>query len=331
MPLQDVKVTIDIRQPSSLTGLGTPVILVEDATATNPTYTEYFDTLVAQDALGPNTIGAKYVSKVFGQANRPSKVAIIKYKENPAQALERFYFNDFYFVLMAEGELAEHIAVADFVEAQGIKMAAFATDEMSDVTAFSNKKYDRTIVFYHNDLNELPEAALIGSIGSLPVGSVTWKFKTLAGVSPIEINAGELIELHNKGAIAYVRKSGINQTSEGIVASGEYIDVIHSKDWVRLNIETEVQTLLSNSKKIPYTDAGIAQLEAVVTNVLQTGVSNGVIATDVDGIALYTITALSRAATSASERKARVYNGLGFTFELAGAIHETNIKGEVLI
>lgn len=332
MSLQDVKVTIDIRQPSALIGLGIPVILVKDATVTEPEYKEFSTLTEANDLLGIDSIGAKYVGKIFGQGDtRPNKVAVLRYATSPAQALEKYFYRDFFFVLLAEGEIEDHLAVSDIVEAQGLKMAVFSTDLMEDLDRFKQKNYDRTIVFYHNNLDELPDAALIGSVGSRPVGSVTWKFKTLAGVTPQEFSAGQLDEIHRQGGITYVTKSGINQTSEGIVSSGEYIDVVHAKDWVRINIESSVQKLLSTSDKIPFTDAGIAQVESAVTNVLKTGYANGIIAQDSDGLPSYEVTALGRSEVSEIDRKTRKYNGLEFAFELAGAIHEAKMRGEVLI
>lgn len=338
MPLQDVKVTIDISKPSSLIGFGVPVILVEDETATEPTYKEYFDIFQVQEDFDLNHVATNYASKVFAQGNNsPNKVAIATYNNSATtpfsatHTLERFFANDFYFVLLAAATVEEHLAVSDYIEAQSLKMAVVTTDSLEDVDKFDAKKYDRTIVFYHDKPEELPEAALVGAIGSRPVGSVTWKFKTLAGVTPQDVNAGQLEAIHRKGAIVYVVKAGINQTSEGVVASGEYIDVIHGKDWIRLNIEQQVQNLLSTSDKVPYTDAGIAQIESVVTNVLTIGIRNGIIAVDGEGAALASITALSRSEMSESARASRQYNGLSFTFQLAGAIHEAEIKGEVLV
>lgn len=336
MPLQDVTVSIDIKKPSALIGLGVPLILAEDASIVDaPTYKEYYNIEGLTGDFAPTNAAYKYAAKIFGQGNnKPAKVAIAKYNGTSitaAEALEQFFYNDFYFVLLAEGDQAEKVAVADIVEANGVKMAVFASDDEAEVTAFSAKKYDRAINFFHADLGELPDAALVGAVGSKPVGSVTWKFKTLAGVTPQEYTGGKLQDIHLKGAIAYVTKAGINQTSEGIVVSGEYIDVIHGKDWIRLNLEQQIQTLLSTSEKVPYTDAGIAQIESVVTNVMETAVRNGIIATDADGLPLYTITALSRSEVAAADRAARKYNGLSFQFELAGAIHEAAIKGEILI
>lgn len=337
MPLTDVKVIIDIKKPSSLIGLGTPLILASK-TGTQ-TYKEYFDLDTVKVEFAETTDAYKLAKKVFDQGDyRPHKVAIATYDLaatptviNPVEALEKYFYNDWYFVMLDTGVVADYKTISDVVEEKEVKMAAHMVDDSADYIALKAESYDRTIVFYHDNLAELPHAALIGSVGSKPVGSVTWKFKTLKFVTPQELSPSEANDIHANGAIAYVTKAGINQTSEGIVVSGEYIDVIHGKDWIKLNIEQQVQYLLSTSDKIPYTDAGIAQIEGVVKTVLEIAGQNGIIATDDNGKYMYSINTLGRNEVLAADRAARKYNGLSFTFDLAGAIHEATIYGEIVI
>lgn len=316
MPLQDVKVIIDIKKPSSLIGLGTPLILASK-TGTQ-SYKEYFDLDAIKIDFAETTDAYKVAKKIFDQGDyRPNKVAIATYDlaatptaVSPTDALEKYFYNDWYFVLLDTGVVADYKAISDVVEANALKMAAHMVDDPADYTTLKAEGYDRTIVFYHDVLSEFPHAALIGAVGSKPVGSVTWKFKTLKFVKPQDLSPTEVNDVHTNGAIAYVNKAGIDQTSEGLVVSGEFIDVIHGKDWVKLNIEQQVQYLLSTSDKIPYTDAGIALIEGAVKTVLEIAGQNGIIATDGNGNYMYSINALGRNEVLASDRAARKYNGL---------------------
>ncbi|MGY3186448.1 DUF3383 family protein [Lysinibacillus sp. TE18511] len=336
MPLQDVTVTIDIKKPSALIGLGTPLILVNKAGAS--TYKEYLDLEGIKEAIGDTSDGYKIAKQIFAQGdNRPEKVAIATYDtagQTPITAvsvLENYFYNDWYFVMLDTGSATEYKEISDVVEAKALKMAAHIVDSATDLEILKAGKYDRTFVIQHNTLAELPHAALIGQVGSQPVGSVSWKFKTLKFVTPQDLTPTQLNDIHTGGAFAYVTKAGIDQTSEGKMISGEYIDVIHGKDWVKLNIEQQVQYLLSTNPKIPYTDSGIAQIESAVRTVLEIAGQNGIIATDDAGQYLYTITAKGRNEVLASDRAARKYNGLSFRFELEGAIHEAGIHGEILV
>lgn len=336
MPLQDVTVTIDIKKPSALIGLGTPLILVNKAGAS--TYKEYLDLEGIKEALGEQTDGYKIAKQIFAQGDyRPEKVAIATYSnaaETPITAvsvLENYFYNDWYFVMLDTGAATDYKEISDAVESKALKMAAHVVDSKEDLAILKAGEYDRTFVIQHNAIAELPHAALIGQVGSRPVGSLTWKFKTLNFVTPQDLTPTQLNDIHTGGAFGYVNKAGIDQTSEGTLVSGEYIDVIHGKDWVKLNIEQQVQYLLSTNPKIPYTDSGIAMIEGVVRTVLEIAGQNGIIATDDAGQYLYTITAKGRNEVLASDRAARKYNGLSFSFELAGAIHEAKIQGEILV
>ncbi|WP_313893857.1 DUF3383 family protein [Psychrobacillus sp.] len=337
MPLQDVTVIIDIKKPSALIGLGTPLILANKAGAS--TYKEYLDLESIKTAFGDTSDAYKLAKKVFDQGDyRPQKVAIATYDlaASPTvikavDTLEEYFYNDWYFVMLDTGVVADYKAISDVVEEKALKIAAHVLSDPADLATLAAGKYDRTFVFEHNKPEELPHAAIIGRVGSRPVGSLTWKFKTLKFVTSRDLTATELNDIHTAGAIAYVTKAGIDQTSEGKMLSGEFIDVIHGKDWVKLNIEQQVQYLLSTNPKIPYTDSGIAQIEGAVRTVLEIAGQNGIIATDDAGQYLYTITAKGRNEVLASDRAGRKYNGLSFSFELAGAIHEAKINGEILV
>lgn len=338
MPLQDVKVIIDIKKPSSLIGLGTPLILASKTGSNESTYKEYYD-LDSLKADFPDTTDAyKLAKSIIGQGDyRPNKVAVATYNEKATtpikakDALEKYFYNDWYFVLLDVGEVADKIAISDLVEEKAIKMVAHKVADTTERDALKAKKYDRTIVFQHSVNAELPHAGLIGAVGSKPVGSVTWKFKNIKGITPQDLSVTEVMAAHKNGAITYVTKAGIPQTSEGIVVSGEYIDVIHGKDWIKLNLEQQIQYLLSTNDKIPYTNQGIAQIEAVVTTVLETATRFGIVATGDDGKGQYWIKAQRRDEVLPSDRAERKYNGLSFGFDLAGAIHEATVKGEIVI
>ncbi|WP_419882789.1 DUF3383 family protein [Peribacillus sp. B-H-3] len=336
MPLQDVTVTIDLIKPPQLIGFGKPLILASKAGAS--TIKNYLE-IAAVKADFPETTNAyKKAAAIFAQDHAPQSIAIATYDpaavtgiKYPVDAAAKYLDNDWYFLLTADAALTEQVAVADLVEAAKYKIYVTKTSDAAGRTAFKTKNYDRTIDFYHTIAVEQPDAALVGELGSYVVGSITWKFKKLRGITPIDVNKTELAAIHADGAIAYVTKAGINQTSEGIVTSGEYIDVIHGKDWVKVNIENNIQTAFANAKKLPYDNRGISVLNGQVTTTLLQGFTNGIIAADDDGNPLYSVKTKSRTEVPGPERAKRIYNGLTFSFQLAGAIHESNIAGEILV
>jgi hypothetical protein len=336
MPAKDVTVNINLVKPVALIGLGRPLILANKAGS--PVFKAYSDLDSVKTDYADSTNAYKKASAIFAQgSNRPDQVYIANYdpaadgESTPGytltQAIDAYADKDWEFLILADAEQTDKIAIAPKIEALGIKFLVVKVEEEANRVAF--KTYDRTIVFYHPVADENPDAALVGACGSQTVGSITWKFKTLVGITAQDFNSSEVTAIHANGAICYVTKAGIDQTSEGITGSGEYIDVLHGKDWIKVNMENSIQTALSNAKKIAFDNTGIGVLEGQVTNTLQQAFANGIIAADKDGQPIYSITALTRDEVSDADRASRTYNGLSFNFELAGAIHTATITGEI--
>ncbi|RUL56464.1 DUF3383 family protein [Lysinibacillus antri] len=335
MPLKDVKVTIDIKKPSALTGLGTPLILADKA---GPQSFKIYGDIEGVEVDFPQTTDAYKAAKVaFKQGDTSTgKVAIATYNLSAAtpitaaETLEKYYDEDWYFVSLATGAVSDYIAISDVVEGEGVKIAGHTVDSIEDLTTISAKKYDRTFVMMHDKLEQYPHLALIGGHGSKLVGSITYKFKKLIGVDPAPYDATTLLAIHDLNGFAYVSKGGQYQTSEGTLLSGEYIDVIHGKDWVKVNMEQAISTLFVNNDKISYDDVGIPQIESEARTILEIAGQQGIIAKNEAEQPFYTLTALRRTQTNAADRVERNYKGLSFSLELAGAIHSAEVKGEMV-
>lgn len=331
MPLHDVNVIIDIKKPSALTGLGTPLILAE---GTTQSFKSYADIDGVEKDFANSTDAYKAAKQALEQGNtRPSKVAIATYTTEitAAETLEKYFDEDWYFVSLATGAVTDYIAISDVVEGKGFKAATHTVDSIEDLTIISAKSYDRTFVMMHDKLEQYPHLALIGGHGSKPVGSITYKFKKLIGVDPAPYDATTLQQIHDLNGFAYVTKNGIPQTSEGTMLSGEYIDVIHGKDWIKVNMENAISNLFVNTDKISFDDVGIPQIESTAVNILELAGKQGIIAKDDAEQLMYTVNAKSRAETPAQDRAERHYRGLTFDFELAGAIHEASMKGQMIV
>ena len=347
MALSDVKVRIDLVNPASRIGLGTPLILAKSDQAS--VYTEYHSIGSVQQRFGEDSEVYALASAIFGQGdNSPNKLAVATFgatAEDDSEplafgsriissvrdALDAYFDRDWHFMLFAETSNSEKAEAAKFIEGKDFKFPVVHATELSELAAF--KDLERTVLLYHPIEKERIDAALVGACGSQTVGSITWKFKQLRGITAQPLTNDDVIAIHEAGAIAYVTKAGDPQTSEGKTAGGEYIDNLHGIDWIKANLETNVQKAFTNNSKIPYTSEGISLLETVATDVLQTASSAeyGIVALDEEGIPQYTVSTLAREEVPAADRKDRVYRGLSFSFQLAGAIHQAEIKGEILI
>ncbi|WP_332649666.1 DUF3383 family protein [Lysinibacillus sp. 54212] len=332
MAFEDVQVVIDVNKPGSLTGLGTPLILVSHTEA--GTYTEFTDAASVKLAYGDNHSAYKIALVLENQGQyRPSKIAVATYSvEKTSDVVLRDVFdNDWYFVILDAGEIAEKKKISEIVEGKDFKMAAHLVTSTVEAEALKELAYERTILFgITPELSEeYANAALIGACGSRTVGEITWKFKSLVGVTPMN-NTTQALAYTNANANIYINTSGKPKTREGVVASGEFIDVIHGIDFIKVNAKNAIDAVLNNSAKIAFEDSDIALLTTALTDTLELAGRQGIIARSDNGQFLYTVNALSRSEVTAAERASRVYRGLSFDFELAGAIHKVApIKGVV--
>lgn len=329
----DVQVTINIQRPTPKIGFGKPLILGESAAGTP--YKNYADlAAVAVDFIATTEV-YKAAAAIFAQGDdAPAEIAVMTRKtgataETLAEILAKAFLQDWQFMISVTAVLADIQTIAAAIEADGTRMYVVRSNSLTDLATIQAGDYERTVVMYHTTIANYPEAAWVGRTSSAPVGSVTWKFKKLTGITPLAITLTEMNAIHALGANTYVTKAGDSVTSEGKTVSGEYIDIVHSKDYLIASIEFAIQKLLNNSPKVPYDNNGIAMLESATRDVLQRAFNNGMIATDSDGIGMYGTSFKSRQEVDPADRAAREYNDGTFNFDLAGAIHTTTIKGYI--
>lgn len=329
MPLKDVTVDISVSSPAPRIGLGRVLILTEKVGA--PTYKEYVSLEALALDYADGTPAHAKAETVFSQNNRPDVVSVATYETGaPEASLNAFYNRAWHFVLLANDVAAEQLEVANLVEAKDFKFFAALVDDNIGREALRDKK--RTIVFDHNIAGEHLDAAAVGSLGSLPVGSITWKFKgNFVGITPRYLTETELAEVETDNALAYVYKAGKGQLTDGIDATGEFIDALHGKDFVKVDMENEIQYALQNADKVPYDARGIGLIDGAATTTLQRAFNQGIVAQTGDKLPDYMISTLSRDQVDPGDRAARVYAGLSFEFGLAGAIHEARVKGQIRI
>jgi hypothetical protein len=187
-----------------------------------------------------------------------------------------------------------------------------------------NAGYDRSIVVYSGDTDEQADAALFGVLLPSTPGSLTMKFKTLAGVSADSLTSTQATAAKNKNCNIYRSIGGVNMLSEGTVASGEFIDVMHGIDWLQARIEEGVFGRLARSAKVPYTQAGAVLIEAEIRQPLDQGITNGLLAS-------YTVSVPDVASAPTNDKAARFLDGFAFEGILAGAVHKVQINGTITL
>lgn len=130
---------------------------------------------------------------------------------------------------------ADQLALAAAVEAR--KQLYFTSS--SDTTAkaltttdigqaLKDAGYNRTTVTWSSVAEtEEPEVGIMSQWLQYTVGSATLKFKRFSGVTVQSLTDNEVANLKAKNYNVYETVGGVNMYSEGVVASGEFVDTIN--------------------------------------------------------------------------------------------------------
>lgn len=204
------------------------------------------------------------------------------------------------------------------------------TSATTDVgTALKAAGYDRTFVAYSLDSANFPEGAWMGAVLPHNPGSITWKFKSLAGITVDTLTDTEKSNADGKNVNTYTVVGGANITEEGKTSEGTFIDIIRSVDWMQARIQETIFSSLVNVAKIPFTDDGVNIIVNGVTSVLELAESPAfnIITNDPK----FSVTAPLVANISVNDRANRILPDVTFEAVLAGAIHNVTVIGTVSV
>ena len=327
----DVKVEISLAKPVGKAGTWFPLLYVIMGEGETELYGEYSNLDEVAVVYQEGTDAYKAANLLFMQKDAPNKIAILKGGESIATVLPK-YINKGWRQLIVLDDF--NAAVATYIETTDkMYFTHFAAQAELETAYNTIKEYERTVcILYTGEDVAYPEAAVVGATAGLKTGSFTYKNMIIKGVPALDMTDEVIEAAHNNGAIVILEKAGDIVTSEGIVASGEYIDVIDSEDFVIQNIAYKVQKVFNNNNKVPFTDTGISLLESAVYSALVESYANGMIANNADGSPAYSTNFALRSQTTENDRADRNYPYGEFEFELAGAIHTAyKIRGVVTV
>lgn len=247
--------------------------------------------------------------------------------------------NNWYGLVLTDRTVGTVLAAAGWTESNE-KLFGTASNDLSiinvapgdDLTSIAYQLgalgYNRTFVMYHQDAEfDYPEAAWFGAVLPLIPGSETWKFKQLRGVSYSNLTTNQSNNALGKKANTYEFVAGVGITGNGTVISGEYIDVIRGIDWLKARIQEFVFAVLVNNPKVPYTDKGIATIQAEVLRALSLGIDNGLLTDDPEPV----VTVPRARDVPLNDKNARILRNVVFSATLAGAVHFVSIRGNISV
>jgi hypothetical protein len=187
--------------------------------------------------------------------------------------------------------------------------------------------YFRTFGIYSKSQGAHAAATWMGNRFPSDAGSSTWAYKPLSGVTVDIVSASQQTAFEAKSLGWYSEVSGLAVTQEGKMASGEWIDVIRGRDWLKVRMQERILVLLANAPKVPFTDPGIDLVTKEVEAQLQEGIDQTYLAAD----PIPVVTAPKASDVSAANKTDRILPDVSFEVTLAGAIHKIRINGAIKV
>jgi hypothetical protein len=230
----------------------------------------------------------------------------------------------------------DFLQVAAFIETQSSqRLFGIPTDDVDALDPASTTDiaylvkaaaYNWTFVMYDDNTNlGTNVAAWFGKMLPDEPGTSNWANKTLTGQIASVLTDSQISALEGKNANYYITVAGQSLTRKGTVAggSGQWIDVMVGIAWLQSIMQQDLFTALVTTKKIPYTDAGIASVCSIIRADLDTAVSRGVLTED------YELPIPKASDYTSAQKQSRELPGLTFTAPLAGAVNEMTVVGTV--
>lgn len=307
-----------------IAGFVSAMAAADDLTASNQT--TYLRILANTAGLGLTAVVGDNLAIVTQTANIGAESAL------SAIALVN---DDFYGIMCTSRTAVDVLACAQWAEAR-TKIFVTASDDSnvldaastSDIAYILNaKNYDRSFCLYSGDVDNFPDAAVLGMALPYDPGSITLKFKELNGIIADALTETQKTSAENKSCNTYITVASIDMLEQGVMASGEFADVIMGIDWIVANIQEEVFATLANEPKIPYTNAGVDAIKTKVYAVLTEAIEHKILRSDPKPI----VSAPDVKDISIANRSARTLPDVVFSAQLAGAIHKAEIRGTISV
>jgi hypothetical protein len=187
------------------------------------------------------------------------------------------YDNDWYGLVLADAFGATEIALAATWAESNKKLLAAVTQDYTNASAGTGisatlNSASRTytnLTYTPHSLSQYAGGAVEGRFLPLPPGEIVWANKSLSGVTAATLTTAQITNLENNKCNYYDLTKGVGVLFKGWVSSGDFVDTIRLTDWTVTTVQEELLALALSVNKIPFTDAGVSQIEGVIRNVLR--------------------------------------------------------------
>lgn len=328
-------VTVNITRetkPVSEKGFGLPLML---ATSKELPYTVYRDISDVVKDFPITSREYKLAARMFGQSPKIEELACvgISYISGtddvvalPAALSDLIVTHNewFYLVSTANGD-AEITALCEWISTQEKIYGATTTN-----IALSEQLmalYENVLLSVHDNPEAFHAEGLLAWGAPLVIGSYDFSHKQINGVPAAKLTNAEINTIIANNATTAVKEMGLIVNASGKAVGGDYLDVIQADYFLRARLREDIFQLLATVKKVPYTDAGIAQVVERMDTRFKSAYRQGIIAEDDNGEPDYTITFPRRKDIPKNTIAKRILPDIKFRVVIAGGVEKVEING----
>lgn len=241
--------------------------------------------------------------------------------------------NDWYGLVLDSMSSSEVEAAAPWVEGNKkffvpstSDYAAKQTGGTDVLTQLKAGTYQRTSCWFKQDqvLNYFGAGLMAKQFAAAQPGSDSYAYKTVAGQVADVLSPAERSALVGKNGNIYETLNNVSITEGGMMAGGQWMDVVRGLDWMQTEMQFRIYTALLNNPKIPYTDLGVDSILSIINAVLKAAVTVGLLVAGSTSS-----TAPLVADIDPATKQSRQLTGVTFTGELQGAIQGLVVNGTV--
>lgn len=306
------------------------------------------DTITITSAVAGVSFTTETPVVTGGASQAVATVATTTPNTGPAESMAAIseQDDDFYGVIWIERTVGLVYGMVSYIEtvrkifgtissAAGTLSAVSTTDIGYLMNAAS---LNRSYWGYNADPTDYMESAWKGRCFPYDPGSITWHMQTLSTITADNLSSSQRSAVNNKNGNMFLTIRGSNVTFGGRMASGEYIDTIRGADWLQARMQESILQKLVSSKKVPFTNQGIAIIEAEVRAQLENAIRVGFLSNDpLDPDSNdpdranfpYIVTVPDVSDVSSADKANRSLTGVSFEAKAAGAFHSVTISGTI--
>lgn len=332
------QVTVNMKGKGSCVWTGERFVLTSATTGVESKVSNVTDTDLSQ-VLGLNT-GTVAVTGSPSESLVDAMTALLDFPNWYSAVLACDYTDE------------EVLAVAQTIEAASPSriLAVTLTDsaelDPNQITSLGHKlkesNLQRTFTVY-SSTSRYVAASVLGRMSTVNFeGSnttITLKFKQCPSITAENLRTSQASALKKNNVNVFVKYDNDTQIlQEGTMCGGWFIDERHGLDWIQNYVQNAIWNLLYSSKKVGQDESGSTTLVTTVSNAIEQGVRNGLVAPGTwtsDGFGVlergdylstgYYVYITPLDEQSQADREARKAPPIQVAIKLKGAVHFVDV------